>query len=140
MVEFDTRTRVLLAIHKLDPKSEDWQQVKEIAAVAGLSKSSVQQHLSGLLYLNRMVEFSSGPRGSTTWRLNAAGGRRANQLRLLKPNQRLIYVHLVKVGISGYAAIKKKTGLSGNGLTLSLAAMCERGVIDTNGHGQWYVT
>jgi predicted ArsR family transcriptional regulator len=142
LIQWDTETRVLLALYKLDSGDALFSTVKEIAKAAKLGTTTVREHLQRLHYTRRLLEFTQG-RGafgqpSTSWRLNQEGYERAAQLKQLKPNQRLVFTTLRKFGQPArYPTIGKKAGLNMNGVSQTLGALVERGLIRHEGDGRY---
>jgi DNA-binding MarR family transcriptional regulator len=138
VIDFDTQSRVLLALYRLDKKDPLFSTVKEIAAEAKLSTSAVREHLQRLHYAKRQVEFSDNGR-RTSWRLNDEGALKADRLRRLKANQRLVYVALTKLGSARYPTIGKKTGLHNNGVSQTLGALQGMRLIDRSASGLYFI-
>jgi predicted ArsR family transcriptional regulator len=124
--QLDTETRVLLALDKLCRQTPLPETVRAVASESGISQSTTRVYLHGL----RSRGLVDGE-VARTWqfRPTAAGARRANGLRLLKPRQRLIFQTLRKLGEGHMHAIAKAAGISANGVSQSLPAMADRGVI-----------
>lgn len=126
--QLDTETRVLLALDLLDRGDPLPSTTREVTEACGLAESITRTYLHRLRAVAGLVESSPG-RGRASWRLNQKGSSRANQLRLLKPRQRLIFATLRRIGEGHYKHIAKASGLSPNGVSQSLPAMQDRGLV-----------